>query len=240
MSLPRRYDSSVPRSRVRCLRSRSRDRPQLRARVVDDVAGRDRSSGGCRRSRDRRRRRCRRWRAGSDASLSPADGVGGVRRLRSRNVGEGDELERLERAAFDGEPAQRRIEIGRRPQADVSIGHQTRRFRWSRPARCARQTLRLRLQPFEAPGPPRRQRKTARRPRQSGRIRGPGGRLHSWKLEKGVTTLSRAPATGQSSTIAQAGPEVTALILGLSRRSIRRLTRRPRAFSRATRLTASG
>ena len=100
MSLPRRYDSSVPRSRAALLPQAVADARQLRARVIEHLAGPVDLRRGPRRSRllndaaplgDRRQPR--------DSARDPADG--GARQLRAnRGTSRAPAAERLERAAL--------------------------------------------------------------------------------------------------------------------------------------------
>ena len=195
MSLPRRYDSSVPRSRARCLRSRSRMLAQLRRSRRPGPRPPGRSCGGCRRSRVRRRpsvRRSRR-RIGNDAR---------ARRTALAVLSTGEEtrereqLQRLERDVPRPRARRASLELRRAPAGDrpsarkrtvSAVAASAARRPWVRSPAGA---------PPAAPRPAGSAR-TRGPPRRCGRIQGPSRRRRAcgWLM---VVTAQAAPSDARA------------------------------------------
>ena len=149
--------------------------PQLRARVVHHLAGRDRSCGGRRRSRVRTRPPLRDARAGSGTPRRAADrGAGRVDRGEKR--GERQQLQRLRaRVLRRASALEDRFEIRRSVERQSGCRRGIARSPTSRQARPPPPRLRLRLQQREARSPRRGLREAANRLDNAIELEGPQG-----------------------------------------------------------------
>jgi hypothetical protein len=118
VSLPRRYDSSVPRRRA-LLAQAIAQALQLRAGLVDHLSRRiDLAPDVGDLPLERRGRFDDRGEARKRGAMAADAGDAGIDGREERT--EAQQLQRFERASFDSKCAQDRIELGRRPQADLS------------------------------------------------------------------------------------------------------------------------